>query len=36
MDMAERERERIQDIIRTSGVELRDLFNADETVFFYG
>ena len=36
LDMAEEERKRIQEVIRTCGVELRDIFNADETGFFYG
>ena len=35
-DAAQRERERIQRVIKTFGVEPRNLFNADETGFFYG
>ena len=34
-EAARSERERIQGLIKTFGVELRDLFNADETGFFY-
>jgi len=34
-DTAERERECIQELIKACGVELQDIFNADETGFFY-
>jgi len=33
---SERERQRIQDLVRTYGVKPQDLFNADETGLFYG
>ena len=36
LEMAETERRRIQELVATYGVELQDLFNADETGFFYG
>jgi len=35
LDTAERERECIQELIKACGVELWDIFNADETGFFY-
>jgi len=34
--MAEREKQRIQELIKEYGVEERDLFNTDETGLFYG
>jgi len=36
LETAETEQRRIQEIVATYGVELRDLFNADETGLFYG
>ena len=35
-EMAEREKQRIQELIKEYGVEERDLFNTDETGLFYG
>jgi hypothetical protein len=34
-EMADRERQRIQGLVREYGVELQDIFNTDETGFFY-
>ena len=36
MDTANREHERIQELLMTYGVEPQDIFNTDETGFFYG
>ena len=35
-ETAEREQQRIQELIQTYGVKPQDLFNADETGLFYG
>ena len=36
VDTVELERKRVQELIRDSGYELRDIFNMDETGLFYG
>ena len=36
LEMAEREQQCIQVLVKEYGIELRDLFNTDETGFFYG
>jgi hypothetical protein len=36
METVERERERVQNLIKESGYALRDIFNMDETGLFYG
>ena len=36
METAEKERQRIRDLVKEHGVELRDIFNTDETGLFYG
>jgi hypothetical protein len=35
-ETVEKERKRMQDLIRESGYELRNIFNMDETGLFYG
>lgn len=36
VEMAEREQQHIQELVKEYGVEPRDLFNTDETGLFYG